>query len=81
MLIENSVFHPWLGIQGCQGPSVCIVLYILYRELEHSQIWVSAGVLEPISPSVNTKGRLNFEGSQKLYVDCSNVNCITVPNL
>lgn len=47
---------------------LCIGLHmLLYRGLEHPQILLSVGVLEPVS--MHTKGQFKFLGSQRLSVD------------
>lgn len=44
--ITNGVFDLQLGLHGCGGLTVCIVLPHLYTGLEHLWILVSADVLE-----------------------------------
>lgn len=37
-LVENSTLESWLGISGCRGLTVCMVLAIIHKGFEHSQI-------------------------------------------
>lgn len=67
--VENSIFDPLLRVRGDRGPTVCIVLTILYKELEHLWILVSTG-----DPGTNPHGYqgmtvVKFLGCLKAYAD------------
>lgn len=38
-LVENSILESWLGISGCRGLTICMVLAILHKGYEHSWTW------------------------------------------
>ena len=65
---------------GAKGWLYSLFYVILYKELEHTQILVSVGVLEPIPCRYWGMTIVKFWGSQKFYVDfwvhgsCSRVN-------
>lgn len=39
-LVENSTLESWLGISGCRGLTVCMVLAIIHKGFEHSQLYM-----------------------------------------